>query len=74
MLLGEVAVRLLQGGAVTVRRAEDPGEGRSHAVHSSSVLTSPLLPPRFSPRWMGASWPCPTCRSRCCTWSCGDEP
>lgn len=73
VLLGEVAVRLLQGGAVTVRQAENPGEGQSGAIHSS-VLTSPLLLLRFSRRWTGAWWPCPTCKSHCCTWSCGDAP
>uniref|UniRef100_A0A8C9P3Q1 Kielin cysteine rich BMP regulator n=1 Tax=Spermophilus dauricus TaxID=99837 RepID=A0A8C9P3Q1_SPEDA len=23
-------------------------------------------------RWMAAQWPCPSCRSLCCMWSCGD--
>lgn len=43
MLLGDMAVQLLQGGKVTVSRAEDPGKGRSHAVHSS-FLRSPHPP------------------------------
>lgn len=72
MLLGDLAVRLLQGREVTVSRAEDPGKGRFRAVHSS-VPTSPLLSPRFS-RWMDALWPCPSCRSGCCTWNSEDTP
>lgn len=74
VLLGDVAVRLLQDRAVTVSRAEDPGKvGRVLFAAHSSVPTSPfLLPP--SSRWMGARWPCPSCWSPCCTWSCRDAP
>lgn len=58
MLLGDMVVQLLQGGKVTVSRAEDPEKGGSHAVHSS-FLRSPLPPP-FSSRWMDAPRPCPS--------------
>lgn len=58
VVLGDVAVQLLQGGKVTVSRAEDRGKGGSQAVHSS-FLRSPLPPP-FSSRWMDALRPCPS--------------
>lgn len=54
VLLGDVAVRLLQGGEVTVSRAKDPGTGQSalspprSRPRSSSHVPSPLggWPPR----------------------------
>lgn len=70
VLLGDVAVRLLQGKEVTVSKAEDPG--MVGPVLSAVPTSALLLPP--SSRWTGALWPCPFCRSRCCTWSYGDAP